>query len=1014
MNWVPRELSFRSGGVEVFTSDAEREVWRVPPGSASSIACLLELGAAGVGGFETSGSDEHGDWLGRRVGGESLAQLWARSEPDWRGALSCVGAIARALAACEERGLWPGPLHPANVRVDAAQGKLDLRAEALVAAELGMEAPAVTQGSTATRWTSPEQNDGAAWDAATNRYVLGLCLYRLLALEHPIQGQGLRLGFEQLSVRGPAPFPESRARVLPPGLQGYCLGLLDPDPARRPATAAEIASKLAAFADGRAAEVGSPAAGTPAPARPRARPTTAGQPARSSPGGRARDPAPPVSRFAPPAPRRFGFDARSAKALAWAAPVLGGMLLLWALGSAESSPARPRTTPRAPLAAHDLGPESCESCHPRQTAEWRRSVMAHSVKSPMFLALEAVIEEQGGRSSSCAHGAGIMRKSERGSECRDPNTGLVLTGSAGEHWCVNCHAPGENSNAVMPPWDARAQRSASRAPLDSLLPSSTLEGISCAFCHQVAGPVAAFDPRSRVYAGNPSWVSPVTGQSFTSRPEDLLGLLGIANSGYWLDPNVLLGESDARARVPSGVHGRVPEATGQYLRSSEFCGACHDVRLFGTDVVGSQKGEHFKRLRNAYSEWRDWARDQKRAGRPAYSCQDCHMSRFPGACLPGPEPPSAGAGDRGSCPPGTHFEAAAPGAYPEGTASVAGGEPRRVSPHYFSGVDVPLAPEFPEHLIDSATIDEFGIPLGARQRRDLLLARSVRMTIGEARILGRDLEVPLTFENVGAGHRIPAGFSQERELWLHLRITDQAGRLVYEVGNVARGDEDLHDKVFLQVNTDERSFDPDGRPLGVFGADVADGPDVPLWSPDPALGGTEFRGRGLVNFQNGFLRCVVCIGTIDAAGRCQPLPGQESARADRFSEGGYDIDTGRCSSNLSGPHALFETYFPVGSLDARRGVLKAPDAIIDTRSLPPNVPIHYTYSLGVGRGSQRFRIEARLLFRAFPPFLLKAFVDYEARQDRRGLRPRGPLIDARALERLEVVELDRKTLEVRR
>ena len=36
----------------------------------ASIARLLELGAAGVGGFETSGSDAQGDWLGRRVGGD--------------------------------------------------------------------------------------------------------------------------------------------------------------------------------------------------------------------------------------------------------------------------------------------------------------------------------------------------------------------------------------------------------------------------------------------------------------------------------------------------------------------------------------------------------------------------------------------------------------------------------------------------------------------------------------------------------------------------------------------------------------------------------------------------------------------------------------------------------------------------------------------------------------------------------------------------------------------------------
>ena len=95
-------------------------------------------------------------------------------------------------------------------------------------------------------------------------------------------------------------------------------------------------------------------------------------------------------------------------------------------------------------------------------------------------------------------------------------------------------------------------------------------------------------------------------------------------------------------------------------------------------------------------------------------------------------------------------------------------------------------------------------------------------------------------------------------------------------------------------------------------------------------------------------------------------------------------------------------------------MLKAPDAIIDTRSLPPGVPIRYTYRLPVGRGGDRFRVEARLLFRAFPPFLLKAFADYEARQDRRGLRPRGPLIDARALERLEIVELAKVTREAAR
>jgi hypothetical protein len=185
---------------------------------------------------------------------------------------------------------------------------------------------------------------------------------------------------------------------------------------------------------------------------------------------------------------------------------------------------------------------------------------------------------------------------------------------------------------------------------------------------------------------------------------------------------------------------------------------------------------------------------------------------------------------------------------------------------------------------------------------------------------------------------------------------------------------------------------------------VADGPDLPRWDPSPSLGGTRFRGRGLINFQNGFLRCVRCIGTIDSSGRCQPAPGQERHRAARYADADYDQDTGECRSNLRGLDALFETYFPVGALDARRGLLKGPDSIIDTRSAPPGRPLRYVYDLEAA-GTAPFTVEARLMFRAFPPFLLRAFIDYEARQHRRGLRPSGPLVDRAALEQLELVEI---------
>ena len=507
-----------------------------------------------------------------------------------------------------------------------------------------------------------------------------------------------------------------------------------------------------------------------------------------------------------------------------------------------------------------------------------------------------------------------------------------------------------------------------------------MEGISCGFCHQVGGPVRPGD----AYQGNAFWTSPASGRRFSSRPEDRLGKLGISNSGYKLAPAELL----INAAVPEigsvipGAHRRPSASARAYLRSSEFCGTCHDVRLFGTDSIGVvERGEHFKRLRNAYSEWRAWADKEERSGRKAASCQDCHMSSYPGICEKGSPKADILGALRNACPPGTRFRSVPPGTLPRGRVATTSAERTPLHPHYFSGVDVPLDSEFSDALIDDSTLDVAGLPLGSKQRRDILLARSVRLSLGSAERRGGNLSLPVVIENSGAGHRIPAGFSQERELWLHLKVSDGSGRVLYEVGRVERDDEDLRDKQFLRVNVDDRLVDGQGRPLGLFGADVIDGPDVPLFSPPPAQGGTRFRGRGLVNFQNGFLRCVVCIGRIDAQGTCQPAPGQERSRADRYADGAYDIDTGACRSNLSGEQAFFETYFPVGALDASRGVFKAADAIIDTRSLEPGVPVTYTYDLPLV-STARLRVEARLLFRAFPPFLLRAFIDYERLQQR--------------------------------
>jgi hypothetical protein len=686
--------------------------------------------------------------------------------------------------------------------------------------------------------------------------------------------------------------------------------------------------------------------------------------------------------------------------------VLASLVVTVALVRAGRSSERlgPRLE-RAPL-AFGASAAACESCHPRHAAEWRRSVMAHAVSSPMFQSLELLVQEQVGRDADCPEGAGVLRRSDAATACRDRVTGRTHTGAGGEGWCVNCHAPGVNLGARLPSWDAQKFGPDNR-PLAELLGAAGLDGIGCTSCHQVHGPASAGPGTRGEYQGNPSWISVATGARFDSRANAFERRFGIANSGYRLEPTVLLADgATPEALVSGGAHRRIASETREYLRSSEFCGSCHDVRLFGTDVLGAGRGESWKRLRNGYSEWREYAEREEAEGRRAPSCQDGHMSSFPGVCVRDAAAARMAEGERGGCPPGSRFEARAPGSYPLGFSAAAVGKPRPIHPHYFTGVEVPLDSAFEAQLGRELLLDPAGIPVGGETRSELLLRRSVRFGLGViTRSAGR-ISVPVTIENIAAGHRVPGGFSQERELWVHLQVTDDRGRVLYEVGRVDRADQDLADKRFLLVNTRDDRLDERGRPLGLFGADVADGVDAPRWQPPPELGGTTFRGHGLINFQNGFLRCVRCIGQVAPDGGCDALPGQERARGDRFADGDYDPDTGACDSNLFGRRALFETYFPIGALDATRGLVKAPDAILESRSLAPNTPVTYVYELDIP-AVRPLHVEARLLFRAFPPYLVRAFAEYEAERQRKGRRLRGPLVTLSALERLRVIELGR-------
>ena len=286
---------------------------------------------------------------------------------------------------------------------------------------------------------------------------------------------------------------------------------------------------------------------------------------------------------------------------------------------------------------------------------------------------------------------------------------------------------------------------------------------------------------------------------------------------------------------------------GTDARKHQNCNTNPSPDCFTDDLDRSARPEFeaHKRLRDAYSEWRrsDFARNRKNAttesinrlrpGDSVVTCQDCHMSAYPvifeknevavdAGCEPigiAQLPPGTDALvrelERLSSITGSEAKLVKPGCYPIAQAAVNDGyqgnpPSRRVAPHYFTGADVPLEPLangelFSEAQLDDTTLDGQGMIRGLRPRRDLLLKRAVSFVLPEQTLSVEKagpvptVDLRLELENIGAGHRVPAGFTQEREVWVEVVITDLGRNTAFRCGSddmfTALADEDHYPRL---------------------------------------------------------------------------------------------------------------------------------------------------------------------------------------------------------------------------
>lgn len=438
--------------------------------------------------------------------------------------------------------------------------------------------------------------------------------------------------------------------------------------------------------------------------------------------------------------------------------VTATVLFTWSCGLTPTD--NPGVTDPNVQALRFIDPETCGACHPTHFEEWQGSIMHYTAMSPVFNAFELTV--------------------------RKLTAGLVAPNGDAPNFCIQCHSPTGVFNDELP--DYIDQQNA--APARSSLSAVSREGLSCDFCHTVQGPDI-----EKSFLGD-----------------------GIANMSLLFEPSMTK-VGPIHEPSQSAYHDSIGS---DYIQSSEFCGACHDVRIPVPDLV---TGEPFQRLENLFTEWQEGPYNS--ADNPfgrVVRCQDCHMSLYP---------------------------LTEPGVFPYIRLGVGVDAPLRPHAiHAFTAASAPLfdSPRFP--TTDSDKKGLWGFPLGQEQRRRQMLRAACTLTLeGTPTSLSTDvgvIPVRVVVTNVGAGHRVPTGFSQERQVWIELIVRDDVG-VIYESGylrdkaHAETGelepdgllhDEDLEDRHFkIDLDTFETEYEP--------GPDVNQRPNVNL---------------GIINFQNEFLR----------------------------------------------------------------------------------------------------------------------------------------------------------------
>ncbi len=298
-------LDLDSGSSEEFRERFLREARAAGRLNHPSIVTIHDVGEDPENGFLFIAME--------RIEGQNLKELMAagkRFDPDE--AARIVASVAQALDYAHRLGVVHRDIKPANIILtpDGTPKITDFGVAHLESSNLTVEGQFIGTPN----YMSPEQVAGGALDGRSDLFSLGVVFYELLVGQRPFAGSTI-VDLGRKIVEEPPPIPSQADPRIPAAFNPVVLRCLEKDPARRYATAGQLAETLRALLRVRGHELPSePGAAARTPVEtPVARPWNV---------ERLKDwwqdlPLPPVLRWE--------------VNIRWVAGILLGWVLLWAL-----------------------------------------------------------------------------------------------------------------------------------------------------------------------------------------------------------------------------------------------------------------------------------------------------------------------------------------------------------------------------------------------------------------------------------------------------------------------------------------------------------------------------------------------------------------------------------------------------------------------------------------------------------------------------------------------------------